>query len=281
MSILTVGYPKSGNVWLNYLVRDLIPAAGGSFKQCITGHPVAEALRDEDLGIRDIHAADCVAIQPLGAFWKIGEAFKWPIDSVAAYAAGSSLTLTHEPFFPSCTDAYAAFSRRILILRDPRDIIVSFSRFLFRPAVRRHQPNPSADPDRWIAEHIAPMAQQWAAHCTGWLYERPSSLDVHTIYYERLCDDTVAELRRLAAYLQLQVDDTALDRIAAKNALAPMRQMQPNHVFRGGWGNWRSLLTESQSVLMEQLVGEHLRALGYPVSLRDAEGWTPHMLRER
>jgi aryl sulfotransferase len=90
LHILQNGVPRSGNVWLARLIRDLLSAAGIPLRQHLDGHPVSAALADSDLGIEGVQHADFIHIQPLRSFYTILENFRWPIDDLDAYIASSA-----------------------------------------------------------------------------------------------------------------------------------------------------------------------------------------------
>ncbi len=279
VSVLSLGYPKSGNVWLNYLIRSAVEVATGECHQAIDGNPVAEALDREQFGIRGQNNADDITIDPAGSFFKIGEVFRWPVEDLAEYASRTNLVLCHSPWHPSCADQYRAFSHRILILRDPRDVAVSFSRFMFTPFNLLHAPAPFSGPDEFLKHRFAGIVQAWLEHTVGHLIKGHADARPHVIFYERLVADTVGELARLVRYLKLGLADAQIERIAADHQLDRTRARQPDHVFRGGWGNWMEYFDDSQVRAVAQIAGAAIKALGYPISRSQAVGWNVEQLR--
>jgi aryl sulfotransferase len=98
------------------------------------------------------------------------------------------------------------------------------------------------------------------------------------VFYEQLVADTPHELGRIARHLGLDVAPQVLERVASSHALGEMRKKQPHHVFRGHWGGWREHLDDRQAIQVQQTCGRMMKALGYPLTRSDCDGWTPAAL---
>jgi Sulfotransferase domain len=278
-NVLSLGYPKSGNVWLNYLLRSAIEMATGRCRQAIDGNPVAKVMGQEQFGIRGQNKADSITIDPSGCVFKIAEVFQWPIDDLAEYASRTNLVLCHSPWHPACAEHYEVFSHRVLILRDPRDVAVSFSRFMFTPFNRLHTPTPYSGPDEFLKSRFPGIVQSWMEHMIGHLLKGHTDAPPHVVFYEQLVADTVAELTRIVRYLELELSDGEIQRIAMDHQLDRTRSRQPDHVFRGGWGNWLEFLDDGQVRAAGQIAGRAMEALGYPRSRLEAVAWDVERLQ--
>lgn len=276
--LLVLGYPKCGNVWLRALLASLLQAAGVSFRQIMAGHPIAPVLDAMDLGIKDQAWQDQVRFEPRRAYQDIPMVFSWAISDIQAYAAATSMAHSHSLRRPETDEAMRAFSHRVMIVRDPRDVAVSWSRWLFTPFNRLHRPCAQPTPDALLAEDLPQRVHEWTVYHQGWLFERPTALDVQVVFYERLVDDTPGELGRLARGCGLDVPEDALQAIAQEHALGQMKARQPHHVFRGGWGGWLEHLDDRQVHTAQRVAGQLMRSLGYPLNRADAAGWTPDRL---
>jgi len=276
--VLVLGYPKCGNVWLRGLLADLLRAAGIKFRQLMPDYPVAQALETMDLGIRDQARQDQVRFEPLRAYQHIPMVFRWAIPDIHAYAAATSMAHSHSPWKPAIDPFVRAFSHRVLIIRDPRDVAVSWSRWIFTPFNRLHRPTVYDSPDALLRGDLPLRAQEWTVHQRSWLEDAPADPTLHLVFYEQLVADTPRELGRIARHLDLDVSDEALDRVAASHALGEMRKKQPHHVFRGHWGGWREHLDDRQVLQVQQACGRMMKALGYPLTRADCDGWTPAAL---
>ena len=277
--VLVLGYPKCGNVWLRALLADLLRAGGVDFRQVMAQHPIAPALETMDLGIRNQARQDQVRFDPLRAYQDIPMVFSWAIPDIHAYAAATSMAHSHSPWQPAIDSFIRAFSHRVLIVRDPRDVAVSWSRWIFTPFNRLHRPTVHESPDALLRSDLPIRAQEWNVHQRSWLEEAPADPTLHLVFYEQLVADTPGELGRMARHLGLDVPDEAMENVAASHALGEMRKKQPHHIFRGHWGGWREHLDDRQVLQVQQACGRMMKALGYPLTRADGEGWTPAALR--
>lgn len=277
--LLAVGYPKCGNVWLRSLLASLLSEAGVNFRQIMAQHPIAPVLEAMDLGIRDQARQDQIRFEALRAYQDIPLVFGWAIPDLPEYVAATSMAHSHCMWKPETHHHFLEFSHRIIIVRDPRDVAVSWSRWLFTPFNRLHRPTTCPTPAALLAEDLPRRLTEWNEHQRSWLIDRPSDLPVHVVFYEQLVDDTVGELARIARHVGLEVGDAGLRRVAERNALDQMKQRQPHHIFRGGWGAWLEHLDDRQIHTAQRITGQMMKRLGYPLNRLDADGWTPAKLR--
>lgn len=277
--VLVLGYPKCGNVWLRSLMADLLQAGGVPFRQVMENHPVAPAMEQLDLGIREQARQDQVRFTPLRAYQEIPGVFSWAIPDIREYVSATSMAHSHSSWSPGIGPLVSTFSHRILIIRDPRDVAVSWARWMFTPFNRLHRPTLHDAPDALLRSDLRLRVTEWDAHQHGWLRERDGNLSLHTVFYERLVKDTPGELGRIADHLGLLVTRTSLEEISARNALDEMKKRQPHHVHRGGWGAWLENLEERQVVDVRKICGGMMRSLGYPLDRGEAATWSPDLLR--
>ncbi len=276
--LLVLGYPKCGNVWLRSLMADLLPAGGVDFRQIMASHPIAPVLEAMDLGIKDQAWQDSLRFEPLRVYQDIPMVFMWAIPDIDTYAAATSMAHSHSPWRAEIEAQVRAFSHRVLIVRDPRDVAVSWSRWIFTPFNRMHRPTLHETPESLLVEDLPKRIEEWVMHHQGWLVDRAADLSLHVVFYEQLVDDTPRELRRIADHLGLEISEEALVAVAEKHALKQMKKKQPHHVFRGGWGGWLEHLDERQIFTAQRIAGQMMKKLGYPLNRADAAGWTPDQL---
>ncbi len=277
--LLVLGYPKCGNVWLRGLLSDLLKAGGIGFRQVMTDHPMAPVLESMDLGIKDQARQDQIRFEPLRAYQDIPGVFSWAIPDIHAYAAATSMAHSHSLWRPETDGLIRAFSHRVLIVRDPRDVAVSWARWMFTPFNRLHRPTRHMTPEALLAADLPLRVTEWAVHQRSWLMETAADLSTHVVFYEHLMDDAPRELARIARYLGLEVEEKLLAEVAARHALGEMKRKQPHHVFRGGWGGWLEHLDDRQIHMAQRQCGAVMKILGYPLNRADSVGWTPERLR--
>ena len=277
--LLALGYPKCGNVWLRSLLADLIKSGGVEFRQVMDGSPLAPVFETMDLGIRDQARQDQVRFEPLRAYQEIPAVFSWAIPDIQAYAAATSMAHSHSLWRPEIDAFIRAFSHRVLIVRDPRYVAVSWSRWLFTPFNRLHRPTRHEDPDALLRSDLGLRVAEWNIHQKSWLEDCGGDLSRHVVFYEQLVADTPRELGRIVNYLGLEVSAEQLREITARHALGEMKKKQPHHIHRGGWGGWLNQLNDRQVHEVQRLCGPLLKRLGYPLNRTEAQGWTPDRLR--
>lgn len=269
-------YPKSGNTWLRLALssvqnggapvdfsgeNDLAPIAGSRrLFDAFLGLESSDLTQQEILCLRprlyELQAAE--ATDPL--YNKVHDAWH--------------LTPTGEPLFPPAVTLGSVY-----ILRDPRDVAVSFA---------AHQSNTidqtitqMADPTTLLSRQIKRLPDQlpqflgsWSFHVTSWLatsMPRPPLL----LRYEDMLADPGQMLHRVLAYLGWQVPEAVIDRAVAATGFTALRAAEEAHGFRekpgktdrffrrGIAGGWRDSLTDAQRARIETDHGDVMRRFGY------------------
>jgi aryl sulfotransferase len=166
---------------------------------------------------------------------------------------------------------YSRKAKYLFIGRDPRDVAWSYHNHLtnFTPAaldgfakaspVRTHPPDP--DVRRYYHDFIDGPAQlppYWAYMREWWdIRHLPN---IHFLHHAELIADLPGQIRRIADFLGIALDDAALPAMAAHCSLAHMRKVASsdpnlNRVFRGGAdtfinkgtnGRWREVLSAGE-----------------------------------
>lgn len=184
--------------------------------------------------------------------------------------------------------------RYIVVGRDGRDVFMSLLNHWekMRPdlvdelnaaaAARGIAPLPHFDPDMhrtfdtWISQGSFPWegdgAPWWShlSHAASWweLRERPNVLLVH---YADMLADLEAEMRRVAAFCDIEVPEDAWPSMIERSSIAEMRSRAdrsggaPSFVggarsffFKGTNGRWQGVLTDEELARYEQRVAEVL-----------------------
>ncbi len=271
--ILQNGIPRSGNLWLHYLLRQCLKEAGVVIRQNIENDSVAEALAGVDLGIRDIEKIDFIRIQPLRCFSTILDIYQWPIEDLDSYVRGSTHTSSHSSWNEASASVYARFSHVIYIIRDPRDAAVSMARFACTPFNKLHRPHAFTAPKEYLDYHLSSLIDNWTKHVGGHLQHRDDAR-IHFVMYERLLDSPQEEITDLTRFLGLDLEREQLDRVLAKTSFGELKQVQPNHLVAGSWGQWRDALSSHQVRQARSLAGPLLEYFGYPPDNRALGGWS-------
>jgi aryl sulfotransferase len=262
--IVVATYPKSGTTWMQRILSLLI------FR---SDEPVA-----------------------------LDRTFPWlevnrrPIEVVVADLEGQQhrrSVKTHVPF-----DAVPRFEgvKYIHVARDGRDVCMSYHNHctgfrsealarmdaigLAEPALRRPYPRVDADPaahfHEWLTTGAVPGQEDGTPYLSYFAYERTfwdarKEKDLLFVHYDDLQADLPGEMRRVADFLDIGIDDEELDRMADSASFASMRkdaavlipEMAKNFeggalrlVNKGQSGRWRGVYDEADVALFETKLRE-------------------------
>ena len=268
MIVLQAGVPKSGNLWLYQILESVWAEAGLPRRRFITGHPIYEQARSWPLSYPEQASVDVLDFERGRAFCRISSRFREEVGDLAGYCARASHVWTHSEVTDADLPQLGRFDRIVYILRDPRDVAISMARFAFTPYMRAHYPHHSRSPEAYLERHLTKLTKHWVQHVGGWLRQQ-GRLRLGFVCYERLLADLPGELARLLAFLGLELDAAARQRVQAAVSFAAMRASRPNHLRTGRSGGWRASLSAAQAREVEAIAAPLLRLLGYPL---DAAG---------
>ncbi|PTS81566.1 sulfotransferase [Sphingomonas sp. HMWF008] len=274
-AIWLASYPKSGNTWLRLALKSL--QRGGapirlaelsSYARMPIGRYLFDGVLEADSG--SMTDAEIEALRP---------AFH---DAHFGSGGAPELCKIHDCWFRT-VDGRAVFDRHhtraaIYIVRDPRDVAVSWARFTARSidwAIRylaRSTARLRPDPDRTNGA-IAQRIGDWSSHPASWIDE--SGLAPLVIRYEDMHADLPAVLAQVAVLLEWDARPSAIagavaatrfDRLAEEEARDGFRE-KPESAARffhtGRSGGWRDVLTPDQAA---RIVADHapmMRRFGY------------------
>ena len=181
----------------------------------------------------------------------------WPAETVVKshHQAG---------FFP----ALRQFARQFhifYVVRDPRDVLLSFWRYLASsgpevgPQAESLGAFVRAEPQGFIATYqrhtLTSMAERWRVHVDGWL----DALDdlegrATLVRYDDLDERFGDEVARLAAIVDVPPPEVAR---------RPALHQAVIHVGEGGSGKFRAYLDEADLDFVHSQTGDTMRRLGY------------------
>lgn len=274
-TILQAGIAKSGNFWLYRILQDIIHYAGLPQRSFIQQQPIYAIAQTWPLSTEEQAGVDVMDIEPHGCFYRISSVFRMPIDDLDAYIAQCSHVWTHSAFCAFSNEVLPKFDKVVYIIRDPRDVAISMSRFIFTDYMRRYNPHGERDPDTFLDKTLALRMKVWAEHVGGYLKAR-ERLNIHVVFYERLRHDFEAELQHLLAYLGIALGEEDIARIRQDVDFAAMHSANPQHVRKGEAGQWRQVLSQRQQRRARRVAGPMLRLLGYPLRAEEIDG-LPHL----
>jgi hypothetical protein len=234
--VYLAAYPKSGSTWLRFLIAQMMGA-----------DPDFESI--------------AALVPPLG--WHNGpDTLRMP--------TGGRIVKVHDP----APHLVATAPRRAIVLvRDPRDVAISF----YYHKGGTDEPL-SAFVSRFLDGDVSNYGT-WSEHVLSWLdWPGPRLI----MSYERLLRDGATELVRVVDFLGLDLGQTALGRIEAACRPERMRQKETTtetvassgkrvgpttgFVRTARTGQWRDKLPEYLQRRFAREAGEALHRLHYPLA---------------
>jgi hypothetical protein len=184
------------------------------------------------------------------------------------------------PLYSAGTGDWERMARRddraLVVLRDPRDIVVS----LVYSMSFSHSPSPVTNLLRGPVSEASPanriklgmyLLAQWSEYLRTWKDARHYP-NVFCTRYERLLTDLAGELRRLFAFLEWNIPDLVVQQVAEDNAFAARSgraagdENAYSHRRKGIAGDWKNHFEQSLGKLFEETFPGLLTDLGYEIN---------------
>jgi sulfotransferase family protein len=244
--VFLVSYPRSGNTWSRFLVGNLV-----SPQEPITFANIENV-------VPDIYNSTNRQLKRLPR---------------------PRILKSHEPFDPR-------YKRLIYIVRDPRDVALSYYHFhvKFR-RIEEGYPIEEYVP-RFIAGEFHTYGS-WGENVASWLFTRAGSPAFLLLRYEDILEDPKRELNQVAPFLGIDATPERLDRTIALSAADEMRKLEKTQ--GGQWtatrktrqdkpfvrgaksGEWASGLPPGCVTAIEAAWGHLMIVLGYKLVTRTDE----------
>ncbi len=182
---------------------------------------------------------------------------------------------SHECFDPR-------YPRVIYIVRDPRDVAVSF--YFYNLKVRVIPDGYSMDEfvNRFVAANVVPYADRvgcWQDHVLSWVRLREGKQGFSMVRYEDLLADPAKELRNLAPMLGINPSPERIERAVRLSSASHMQSLEKEQSKQWGTtkdtrqdiafvreaksGGWRNKLSAGAVRTIEQAWGTTMKELGY------------------
>ena len=253
--VYLTSYPRSGNTWTRFLVGSL-------------------------LNLND--PATFANIES-----RVPEIY-FNSDQVLRGLPRPRLLKSHEPFHPN-------YPKVIYIVRDPRDVAVSFYHHNVKAGIIPDDYPMDDFIPGFVAARYDPWWGSWGDNVMSWITMRQGRSSFLLLRYEDMKDDTPRELLKIARFLQdagFPNIETSSDKLARAVELSTPERMrtlekeqgrqyrqlkrtrQDKPFIRGAKaGGWQSDLPERSVTLIESAWGSVMQTLGYPLSqtLQEAE----------
>ena len=188
---------------------------------------------------------------------------------------------SHECFDPR-------YPRVIYIVRDPRDVAVSF--YFYNLKVRVIPDGYPLDDfvTRFVNANVVPYADRvgcWQDHVLSWVRLREGNPEFRLLRYEDLLADPAKELARLAPIFGIEPTSARIERAVQLSSASQMQSLEKKQsrqwvatkdtrqdipfVREAKSGGWRSRLSSAAVQTIERAWGSTMKELGYDL-LTDA-----------
>ena len=193
--IFLVSYPKSGNTWVRFLIANAL-----KFHFQIDREVNFFTIRDIIPGVKGKKNN----FSPLGPFG---------IPSIPRIIKSHD---SHNPYY----------DRVILIVRDPRDVIISS--YFYRQNYVGSIP-PETEFSSFIRDKKYGV-NTWTEHTKSWLLNKNNSNQIIKVFwYEEFIRDTKKNLRDLIDLIGIEIDNTALEQAINFSSKEYMRNSEIKH----------------------------------------------------
>jgi hypothetical protein len=188
------------------------------------------------------------------------------------------LIKSHECFDPR-------YPRVIHIVRDPRDVAVSFYYYNIKVGVLPDGYPMDEFVDRFLAARTVDYADRlgsWEDHTLSWLRLRKGKPGYRFVRYEDLLSDTTTELRPLLDLLRMDAQPERIERAVRLSSAGHMRSLEQKQWRQWGTtkntredipfvreaksGGWLGKLSPASVHKIEVAWGDTMEELGYAVS---------------
>ncbi|WP_044204130.1 sulfotransferase domain-containing protein [Coleofasciculus chthonoplastes] len=238
--IYLVSYPRSGNTWMRAMLAHILYGDSGT------------SIKDLQYYIPDIHV-------------------KTYLNEVID--TEQHIIKSHYQYYSSPKQCQKKYKRVIYLIRDPRDVVLSFYRY--HKKLYDYQWEFNEFVLDWLNGRIWPSS--WQEHVNCWTGNSKHELgfDLHCIRYEDLLSDVNHELIKLANFLGINVTKKSVQYAVESASVENMRlkekqgmradEIADDFQFIGSasYKQWEEKITAKQVDLIIQYAEEPMKRYGY------------------
>jgi hypothetical protein len=224
-------YPKSGNTWMRiFLINLLNPTLQNSINHIsYIRHAASRALFDEYAGINssDLTTLEIEQLRP-----KVYEAM--------AIANKESFFLKIHDTFQTLSDHQLLVSKKasksiIYLVRNPLDVVVSFSKFK-KVSIDQiilemeSTENSLAKSDQQSLKMQLPqILSSWNEHVKSWTQQQ--EIPILVVRYEDLLSHPIQEFKKVVDFLGLSYSDEEIELASKKSDFSTLKSQELEHGF--------------------------------------------------
>ncbi|WP_373057496.1 sulfotransferase domain-containing protein [Zunongwangia sp. H14] len=262
MTTLQIGYPKSGNFWLYQILQRILQYKGENTTAFIQKHPIQELAKNWDLNYPEQSLIDMIDITDLQVSYRISSIFRMPVEDLSAYLKETSHVWTHSPVCKGSTPVFNNFDKKIYIIRDPRDVVISASKYFCSAYMKKYFPQEEKEPKKYLERHFDRMMTEWVWHV--WDHLRLSEkYNIQVCFFEGFRNNFQEELSALLQYLQVALTQEQRESLEKAVSFNNLKKENPKHLRKGTSGYWKEQLSEAYKQRAMEIAGPLLEYLGY------------------
>lgn len=234
-----VSFPRSGNTWTRFLVCNLI-------------NP------DDPVNFAQLES-------------RIPEIYDVTDRALRAFPR-PRIIKSHESFDPR-------YKKIIYIVRDPRDVLISYYEFQLKRRVITEECSLEEFVPRFMESEFEPKTGSWRDHVVSWIATRGGQSNFLLLRYEDMLANTQQESTKIASFLGLDPNPERIERAVALSSVDRMRALEKEQsgqwketkktrqdkpfVGKAAAGGWKSALPEHCVAQIETAWGDVMRSVGY------------------
>ena len=268
MTLLQIGYPKSGNYWLYTMLKHMLNEGGIPDKSFIRHQPIYHLAKDWKLSYPEQVAINMIDIFYQASFYRISSKYRCIIKNMQEYVQSNRQVWTHSNFCERSREVFPLFDKIVYIIRDPRDILLSEARFAFSPYMQEYWPSVYQSEDEYLHQEAFKLGKRWKKHVRDYV-DHAEAFNIHIVFYERLRSNLPAELDRLSGYLELDLNQESKNRIMNAVDFNAMKQTNPQHLHKGCHYSWKKNLHPGYAKAIGEDASILLQYLGYPMQVEE------------
>lgn len=264
MNILQIGPPKCGNFWLYQIIQNILQYTGRDTQSFIEKQPIYRFAKDWELNFPDQARIDVLEITDLQYKYRISSIYQMPIDNIQQYLNQTPHVWTHSPICKRSASLFELISKKIYIIRDPRDMAISASKYYCSPYMLKYFPQEEKDPKIFLEKNFESLIMEWVWHVFDHL-KYQEIFNIHISFFEGFLLNFPSELKKLLDYLSIELEGSQKKKLEEAVHFLTLKKKNPKHLKSGRYGYWRQNLTASKIENAEIIAGPLLRYLQYPL----------------
>ena len=254
IKILQAGVAKSGNYWLYQILKELYKYNYelSEINSFIKSVPEYNKLKKEELSYKDQVNIDTVEINKNHTNLYVSSIFKRKITNLDEYVKKASIIWTHSEFNSGAKKLIASVDKVIYIVRDPRDVFLSKINFAFGNYSLKYLKK-RTNKKNFRKNRVFSSSFRWTFHiCRAILFKKKYPNKIYFVFYENLLSNPTKEIKKLADFLEFDLDYQYIKNIALKTSASFLRKEDSSHVSKTiSLYKWKSKINEQEAKIID------------------------------